>query len=821
MRRSAASPSRAYASSGAEGQTAPAHRRRRRKTPWYQKVFRYLIPSRKDSTVDKIRKVIFLVAVCTFTGSCIYLVNYYGQAESNRDLYNSVAELMNEGTSGKVKPSRGYPSEYQAKFAALWDQNPDIVGWLTIDGTQVNYPVVQTTDNEYYLKKDFTMADNKHGIPFADYRVDMKIPSTNIPIYNHNMKDGQMFGELINYQGLAFYQEHPVIEFNSVYKDGKYKIVGMFIAATKEEDSFGYHNFIDAENDAELIQFANDVKTRSLIVTPVDVQPGDELITLSTCTYEFSDARFAVVARRVRQGESASVDVSKAYVNPNPLMPNAYYVAKKQAMEALQGAVTAVSLEQGTSMELPLGERVTLRPMFEPVAATNKNVTWASSDSNIVTVDENGVAKAVGMGTASVTVTTEDGGFTATIQIKVTEKLVIPVEGLSLNHGILDIIVGDTTRLKAYFEPEEATNQNVTWSSSDQNVAVVDKDGYVTGVALGTATIRATTEDGGFTAVCKVTVVNTATAAQSVSLNKTTLDLTVGKAFQLTATITPETATNQNVSWSSSDTAVATVDSNGLVTGLFAGEAVITVKTEDGGHKAKCTVYVTEGGSISISPGSLTVAVGKTGTLTASLTGSVSEVEWLTSDKNIATVKNGIVTGVTPGTAVITAQTKDKLLKATAQVTVSAGGEILSLSIDQGSALSLAAGEEAALTVTVQAQGTPPSSELSWRSSDTSVASVTSAGHVKALKAGTAVVTVTSPNGKSASITITVTGGEVAPPTDPDSSDSSSESSQSSEGSGSSDKSSESSQSSESSGSSEGSSESSGGGSSSDIPPAP
>lgn len=753
-----------------------------------------MIPSRKDSLIDKIRKVIFLVAVCVFIGSCTYLINYYSQSESNRSLYNSVAELMEAGTVGKKKPSHGYPSAYQEKFAALWDQNPDIVGWLKIEGTQLNYPVVQTTDNDYYLHKDFTMADNKHGIPFADYRVDLSKPSTNVPIYNHNMKDGQMFGELINYQGLAFYREHPVIEFNSVYKDGQYKIVGMFIAATKEDDSFGYHNFIEAENDAQLIQFANDVKTRSLIVTPVDVQPGDELITLSTCTYEFKDARFAVVARRVREGESTTVDVAQAYVNPTPLMPKAYYVAKNQAMEALQGAVTGVSLEQGTSMSLPLGERVTLRPIFEPVAATNKNVTWATSDSNVVAVDENGVAKAMGLGTASVTVTTEDGGFTASVQITVIEKLVFAVEEISLNHDKLDVMLGDTARLKVYFEPEEATNQNVIWSSSDSNVATVDGSGRVAGVALGSATITATSEDGGFTAKCEVTVVNTSTAAQSVSLNKTSLDLAVGKSAQLSAAIEPAAATNQNVTWSSSNTEVATVDTSGRVTAIAAGEAVVTVKTEDGGHKATCTVYVTDGSSLSISPGTLTVTVGNTGTLTASLTGSSAKLEWSTSDRKIATVQNGIVTGVAPGSAVITVQSRDGKLKATANVTVTAAAEITALSIDQGSALSMTAGQETALTVTVQGTASPGSG-LSWRSSDTAVASVTSAGHVKALRAGTAVITVSSSNGKSASITVTVTGGEPVLPVDPSSSSSS-------ESSGSSGSPSSSSSSGESSGSS-------------------
>ena len=112
-----------------------------------------MVLTKKDSTVDKIRKVIFDVAILVFIGSCTYLINYYGQSDHNAKFYDGVAGLLGNG-----EVSENYPRAYLTKFASLWEMNEDIVGWLSIDGTQVNYPVVQSDDNDYYLHKDFSKA---------------------------------------------------------------------------------------------------------------------------------------------------------------------------------------------------------------------------------------------------------------------------------------------------------------------------------------------------------------------------------------------------------------------------------------------------------------------------------------------------------------------------------------------------------------------------------------------------------------------------------------------------------------------------------------
>ncbi|MBC8570559.1 class B sortase [Zongyangia hominis] len=292
--------------------------------PWYKKLASAILPQKGDSMRDKIRKIILLLAVVVFVASAVYIGSYFYESFHNKKLNEDLSSLMGTGDIPD-----GYPDDYLAKFGALYEQNPDIAGWLKIDGTGVDYPVVQTdADNgEYYLRRDFTGASNQHGVPFVDNRVDQKAPSTNTIIFGHNMKDGQMFGELIKYRDLEYYKQHPVISYDSVYREGKYKIISIFITNTMAEHGpvFDYHNFINATSNDNMAQFLNQLKLRTIINTGVDVNTSDTLLTLSTCTYEFKEARFVVVARRVRDGEDASVDVSKASVNPQPFYPDVWY----------------------------------------------------------------------------------------------------------------------------------------------------------------------------------------------------------------------------------------------------------------------------------------------------------------------------------------------------------------------------------------------------------------------------------------------------------------------------------------------------------------
>ena len=253
--------------------------------------------------------------------------------------------------------------------------------------------------------------------------------------------------------------------------------------------------------------------------------------------------------------------------------------------------VQSVSLDK-TELNLNVGENTTLIAAVMPENADDKAVTWSSSNTSVATVDDDGTVSAVAAGSAVITATTADGGKIATCIVTVTPATVA-VESVSLDKTSLSLVVGDTETITATVNPDNASNKTVNWSSSSTAVATVDANGNITAVAVGTAVIIASTVDGGKTAFCTVTV--TASAAvpvQSVSLNKTELSLNVGESVTLTATVLPENADNKAVTWSSSDAAVATVDSNGKVSAVAAGSAVITVKTTDGEKTATCTVTV-------------------------------------------------------------------------------------------------------------------------------------------------------------------------------------------------------------------------------------
>lgn len=292
-----------------------------------------------------------------------------------------------------------------------------------------------------------------------------------------------------------------------------------------------------------------------------------------------------------------------------------------------------------------------------------------------------------GAGTITITVTSGDKSSTYTLHIQSgdTPPETVKVTGVKLNESSLTLTEGGTGTLIATVEPEDATNKNVSWTSSNSEVAKVE-NGTVTAVKEGTATITVTTEDGGKTAECTVTVKAETTPTVSVTgvtLNKNSLNLTAGETEQLNATVAPTDATNKSVSWESSSPSVATVDETGTVTAVSAGTATITVKTEDGGKTAECKVTVESGStptvpvsSVSLNQTSMNLTAGSTGQLKATISPSNATskgLNWTSSDPLVATVDgSGKVTAVKAGTATITVTTQDGGKTATCTVTVTA-----------------------------------------------------------------------------------------------------------------------------------------------------
>ena len=254
--------------------------------------------------------------------------------------------------------------------------------------------------------------------------------------------------------------------------------------------------------------------------------------------------------------------------------------------------VTEVTLDK-TELTLTEGETETLTATVRPDNADNKKVKWSSDKTEIATVDGAGRVTAVKAGEAVITVTTEDGGKTATCKVTVKAKTVSVTE-VTLDRAELTLTEGETETLTATVKPDNADNRKVTWSSDKTDVATVDGAGKVTAVKAGEAVITVTTEDGGKTATCKVTVKAKVVPVTGVDVKPWSVTIGANGTTKLTCTVAPSNATNRNVKWESDNPSVATVDSDGNVRAVSAGVAKVSAVTEDGGFRSGCTVTVKE-----------------------------------------------------------------------------------------------------------------------------------------------------------------------------------------------------------------------------------
>ena len=254
--------------------------------------------------------------------------------------------------------------------------------------------------------------------------------------------------------------------------------------------------------------------------------------------------------------------------------------------------VTEVTLDR-TELTLTEGETETLTATVKPDNADNKKVTWSSDKTEIATVDGAGKVTAVKAGEAVVTVTTEDGGRTATCKVTVKAKTVSVTE-VTLDKTELTLTEGETETLTATVKPDNADNRKVAWSSDKTDVATVDGAGRVTAVKAGEAVVTVTTEDGGRTATCKVTVKAKVVPVTGVDVKPWSVTIGANGTTKLTCTVAPSNATNRNVRWESDNPSVATVDSDGNVRAVSAGVAKVSAVTEDGGFRSGCTVTVKE-----------------------------------------------------------------------------------------------------------------------------------------------------------------------------------------------------------------------------------
>ena len=405
--------------------------------------------------------------------------------------------------------------------------------------------------------------------------------------------------------------------------------------------------------------------------------------------------------------------------------------------------VKSVSLDY-TDEIMALGGKLRITAEVLPITATNRTVAWTTSNSNVAVVDSNGLVQAVGTGNATILCKTLDGGVAAMCNIYVKQ----PVTSVVLNTSDTTVRKGQVFWLNATALPENADNKLVTWSSSDVNLATVEKDGKVTAVAPGIVTIVATNTDTGLTGFCVVTITQPVTG---LTLNSTYQEMWVGSKYAIIPTVLPLDAENKKVTYESSDATVASVDENGIVTAIKGGSCIIIVTTDEVKLMATVSIDVKEYVStISLNETNKFMNIGSALDLTATVTkdsATNKNVTWSSSNSDVVSVDgNGHLYAQNPGLAVITATAADGS-GVSASCVIRSVIPVTSISV-QPDTIRLLVGDSQKTYATISPEGASIQ-DVTWTSSNEAVAKVDSDGEVFAIGVGKAKITATSNDGNN------------------------------------------------------------------------
>ena len=292
-----------------------------------------------------------MIASFCIAAVCIVLLIISAVAQSADDAMNEQLRQQRkesavngsvtlENDTWQPQPETGGEREILPEFRELYEQNNDLVGWVSIPGTVIDYPVVQTTDNDFYLHRNFEKKDSFSGTIYADYEAPITSTSQgdNIILYGHNIQTGTYFASLTQYhcgvhKNLDYYKAHPLVEFDTIYEKQTYKIfAGIYMNTNSDYGKpFPCNQTVYFDSKDTFYTYLEGIYDRTQFFTDVDVKYGDEILMLYTCYYnpfgEQAGTRFIVYARKVRDGESTDVDVDKATINDNPLYFDYWYKA--------------------------------------------------------------------------------------------------------------------------------------------------------------------------------------------------------------------------------------------------------------------------------------------------------------------------------------------------------------------------------------------------------------------------------------------------------------------------------------------------------------
>lgn len=576
----------------------------------------------------------------------------------------------------------GYPSAYQIHFEQAWKKNQDFKGYLTLEGSALSTNVVQGTDNTYYAQHGFDGSSGSSAA-YLDYRANIELPSSQLVIYLPDAAHNEMFDELANFKDLEFYRDHPVISFNNLYRNAKYKVFSVVVLPSGY-DQVPYQSCMDTNDRGAFVTLVQKALDHSLLDIPVDVWDTDELLTIvsedrSLVDENGKNAQILVFARKIRDGESETVNVQKASVYPNSYLPASWYdqilrsqyastvmreIRKEAAgwfssyelskiadadLERMMNTRQAeykkylndkellLSAEEKTylyekrlaeaqnpvvtldiqNLTARVGDELMLYATRSPLDSEAK-FTWTSNNDAVVSVAGNGnSAKITARKEGTATVTVSSGKVSASCVVEVRAK-----EQFVLNPSNKTIYEDETYTIQASSNIQKAvsSNTNVARVTFNKNIATV------TGVGEGSATITVTGQNG-LSATCKVTV-----HKYNLVLDQT--NVTLEKGTKKSIYVTSGEATNWYIS--NLNVVNLSVVENGRVARIEAigtGTATITA-TSRNGMQASCNITVTDG-SVAFSTTHMDMHKGEFREMYVTR-GNVTK--WDVSDKSVAQI---------------------------------------------------------------------------------------------------------------------------------------------------------------------------------------
>ena len=257
-------------------------------------------------TNHMIIKIIVFISTFLIVYACTFNVKL---SEKNSIDYTSLPPLKPRYTKSvkelidlNLNQSSASDKIILEQYKSIYESNKDLIGWIHIDGTNIDYPVMYTPDEpEFYLRRNFNKQYSFSGTVFVDGRSSFEPLSDNIILYGHNMKNETMFSELVNYKNLEFYKKHNIICFDTIYEEHEYEIISVFYSQVylKSSDVFKYYNFINSSSKSEYDEYIENIKSLSIHPIENTATYPDKLLTLSTCSYHMENGRFVVVAKRI------------------------------------------------------------------------------------------------------------------------------------------------------------------------------------------------------------------------------------------------------------------------------------------------------------------------------------------------------------------------------------------------------------------------------------------------------------------------------------------------------------------------------------------